>query len=598
MALERVGAHVNGTAVKCPFHEDASPSGEIIEDPKTGIWRYRCHAIACGFDWGNAHDVLRYGGLPVEDDGTQTKTQKTYPNVEAIAASFHTLQAAYLYRDATTSKEKMLVVRYLEPNGKKRFSQFHLRGSEWVAGAPERPWPLYNTQVALSSNRCVIVEGEKCVEALRGIGIPAVSAPCGAGKAEHTDWSPLSNMRRVVLWPDNDEPGSKHMDQVADLIEGPETLRIEPTVAWPECPAKGDVADFIESIRSQGTEDPEQIRKIVLEAIKTARPIEDRASVRLLGRYSDIASGKHRTIDWPWPHLSDLTGALAPGTISLLCGSPGSGKTLLLTQAITAWVVAGERVAVYELEEGKEFFVSRVLAQEAHDHNLVEEKWIRANFHVAKSILHSHEGTLDAVGQSVTAPSAASIKLEEIVAWAERKAKTGIDIIAVDPITAAAATEKPWESDQVFVLDMLRIAREYNTRVVLVTHPRKETKQTPDLSALAGGAAMSRFVQTVIWIEFLSEDEDVIAKVSAPMQEDVFMPVTQNRVLHLKKTRRGPGQGKKIAYWFAWNSLRFEERGILQKLKRRRIGEGVRPIEPDQYTTSSRFDENALPYKD
>ncbi len=46
-----------------------------------------------------------------------------------------------------------------------------------------------------------------------------VTSPGGSNAARKADWSPLRG-RRVVIWPDADEPGSKYADTVADLLQG------------------------------------------------------------------------------------------------------------------------------------------------------------------------------------------------------------------------------------------------------------------------------------------------------------------------------------------------------------------------------------------
>lgn len=49
--------------------------------------------------------------------------------------------------------------------------------------------------------------------------------------------------RRVVLWPDNDEAGRKHMDRIAAALQGVASeVRIH---RWPDAPEKGDAADHL-----------------------------------------------------------------------------------------------------------------------------------------------------------------------------------------------------------------------------------------------------------------------------------------------------------------------------------------------------------------
>ena len=87
---------------------------------------------------------------------------------------------------------------------------------EWlynVDGVTKVPYRLPELIEAVASQQLIfIVEGEGKVDALREIGIVATCNPGGAGK-----WQPEMSERLrgadVVLLPDNDEPGWKHVQR-------------------------------------------------------------------------------------------------------------------------------------------------------------------------------------------------------------------------------------------------------------------------------------------------------------------------------------------------------------------------------------------------
>src|SRR5690606_9280513 len=75
--------------------------------------------------------------------------------------------------------------------------------------APD-PRPLYNLVQVVREPEIILVEGEKCAEALIRAGICATTAMNGSNApVEQTDWSPLRG-RKVVIWPDNDAAGLKY----------------------------------------------------------------------------------------------------------------------------------------------------------------------------------------------------------------------------------------------------------------------------------------------------------------------------------------------------------------------------------------------------
>ncbi|SPD72520.1 putative Predicted DNA-binding protein [uncultured Desulfobacterium sp.] len=100
------------------------------------------------------------------------------------------------------------------------------------------------------------VEGEKCADLLTSIDIkPATTAPLGAGKwprlqSEYNIGEPLTG-RTVYILPDNDAPGRKHADDIAQSLHGKaKEIKI---VELPGLPEKGDVCDFLEEHGADGT---------------------------------------------------------------------------------------------------------------------------------------------------------------------------------------------------------------------------------------------------------------------------------------------------------------------------------------------------------
>ena len=87
-----------------------------------------------------------------------------------------------------------------------------------------------------------VVEGEKDVDNLYGVGVIATCNSGGAGKWDKSLSSHLSG-RHVVILPDNDEPGEKHANDVARKLTGIATsIRV---LHLPGLPNKGDVSDWL-----------------------------------------------------------------------------------------------------------------------------------------------------------------------------------------------------------------------------------------------------------------------------------------------------------------------------------------------------------------
>lgn len=111
--------------------------------------------------------------------------------------------AKWDYHDAA-GRLIAVVYRYDPPGRKKEFRPWDAKRRKM---APPDPRPLYNQPGLIAVDHVVLVEGEKCAQALIEIGIAATTAMHGANApVEKTDWSPLTG-KSLVIWPDRDKPG-------------------------------------------------------------------------------------------------------------------------------------------------------------------------------------------------------------------------------------------------------------------------------------------------------------------------------------------------------------------------------------------------------
>ena len=103
------------------------------------------------------------------------------------------------------------VYRYDPPSGKE-YRPWDVRARLWRAPNPR---PLYNLPSVSKAKQVILVEGEKCADALISAGIVATTAMNGAkAPIDKTDWSPLRG-KDVVIWPDRDAPGWEYAEAAA-----------------------------------------------------------------------------------------------------------------------------------------------------------------------------------------------------------------------------------------------------------------------------------------------------------------------------------------------------------------------------------------------
>jgi DNA primase/RecA-family ATPase len=118
--------------------------------------------------------------------------------------------ATYYYRDLNDNIIAT-ISRYDTEDGK----EFRPWDAKMRVYRMPNPRPLYNQGGIFKAHEIVLVEGEKCADALNRLGICVTTSMGGANAPiEKTDWEPLKN-KRVILWPDNDEPGRQYADKVS-----------------------------------------------------------------------------------------------------------------------------------------------------------------------------------------------------------------------------------------------------------------------------------------------------------------------------------------------------------------------------------------------
>jgi putative DNA primase/helicase len=113
------------------------------------------------------------------------------------------------------------IARYEPAGERKQIVPWTWDGQRWGMGQWPSPRPLYGLQEieARPDSAILVVEGEKAADAARRFSGPyvVVTWPAGAMAADKADWTPLTG-RKVLLWPDADEPGRKAMERVAQII--------------------------------------------------------------------------------------------------------------------------------------------------------------------------------------------------------------------------------------------------------------------------------------------------------------------------------------------------------------------------------------------
>lgn len=252
---------------------------------------------------------------PIPDEAMQARPQRHYRHGKPTAI--------WTYRD-TQGRPLMLVCRFdLKPDseGKRRkefapltwckSSQTGKHEWRWQGLPPSRPLLHLDKLAARPDAPVVVCEGEKAADAAASL-LPDHVATCwpnGSKAWNKTDFAPLKG-RDVLLWPDNDEPGTTCMNELAQhlLTIGAQRVQLVDLAVFQQRPGIASGKPTL----SRGGEWPEGA---------------DAADAQ--------ASG------WTAPHIAEL---LKTGELFRLPGKPAAAPATTPTSHLPA-VAAGYRVS-------------------------------------------------------------------------------------------------------------------------------------------------------------------------------------------------------------------------------------------------------------
>jgi 5S rRNA maturation endonuclease (ribonuclease M5) len=227
-------------------------------------------------------------------------------------------------------------------DGSKTFRplSFNSSSQTWDFCDPtEMKLPLYGLRdlVELAKEDFVyIVEGEKCVESIRSMGLVAITSANGSESAKRSDWSPLRG-RSVVIIPDQDEAGAKYAAEVSTLLRGLdcEVRVLDLRGSSKETPKGFDIADWTEDSEQEECEDlGARLRSLAAEArITIPRRYETiRDALSTVAKDLSRTHGR-KTLGTVSKSFKKLDEALDGWRgFGILVAKPGIGKTNLLLQ--------------------------------------------------------------------------------------------------------------------------------------------------------------------------------------------------------------------------------------------------------------------------
>ena len=211
------------------------------------------------------------------------------------------------------------------PDGTKDMYWEDASGNPGLNGFHTKDLALYPYPIE-PAGEIVLVEGAKCADALRDEGISAVGTICGASVRPSDDaLRPLVQSDLIVLWPDNDDAGRKHMTDIGRRLQHLGAINLY-MVNWAEAPEKGDCADAID----HGID----VRELIAEAEPIPPPPQlaellDNL-VQYMGRFLVLSPHQRDAVALWIAHTYIFHNADCTPYLNLFSADKRSGKTLML----------------------------------------------------------------------------------------------------------------------------------------------------------------------------------------------------------------------------------------------------------------------------
>lgn len=415
----------------------------------------------------------------------------------------------------------------------------HGEGKMWFLPNADNKPLLFGMHKIDPTKTLLITEGEIDALSVFEAGYSnVVSIPGGTENKKWIDecWNWLEQFDNIILWFDNDLPGTKSRKDVASRLGTWRTLVIDVPQNFQKEDGTTVVAkDANEVLYHFGSEK-------VMQLIANAQEIP----VVGVSNLSSVGDFNIKDADGLYTHLEpidDIVYKFIMGSVVVVTGKAGSGKSSLINQIFIGEPLnQGYDVFCYSGELDAKVLKSWIDLNLAGEENIMPSadravrvikdeakaeinKWYDGRVWIYDNISNKAKDIID-TGINVTRKYGAKI-------WV-------IDNLMMLDLENDESDTNVLQKQKEFMSDLVRIAHTYNILIVLVIHPRKVSVNQSDLIAddVAGSGNLVNLSQYVLSVKRVSEKEKqgVEDKVRGgykkgfePVPYDVGVDILKNR---------------------------------------------------------------------
>jgi 5S rRNA maturation endonuclease (ribonuclease M5) len=253
----------------------------------------------------------------------------------------------YEIRDSN-SKTLAKHVRADKPDGTKDVRWYQPDDTPGLNGTKLNDLPLYGSEDLADvpmDEPVIVVEGEKARRALEAAGIPALGTVTGASGKPSSEAMRVLEGRSAILWPDNDDQGRDHMNNIGETLQG--FAAGVALYAWEDAPDKGDAADH-PAVQSG---DRKAVGKLQTDLYSAPKWQPSRSpTTKQPKTASELMAMDLPEIRWAVP-------GIIPEGVSILAGKPKLGKSWLALGLCVSVASGGYALGKKPVEKGEALYL-------------------------------------------------------------------------------------------------------------------------------------------------------------------------------------------------------------------------------------------------
>lgn len=558
---------------KCPYCGNKTNDKDTFAiNLRTGM--FKCLRSSCGahgnmitlaqdFGFSLGSDVEEYYKPKKEFKGFKVP-QKITPKEQAVEyLRSRGISAAVTTKYEITFRNDRpeLVILFKDPEGVTRFIKYRRtkakegQNKEYCQeGGEAILFGMY--QCNLNNKTLIITEGQ--IDSLSVIEAGyenAVSVPTGAQGFTWVPrcWDWMQNFDTIIVFGDYEKG---HMTLLDDIKR-----RFKQTVKHVRYEDYKDCKDANDILRKYGKG---QIKVCIDNA--QSEPIPHMRSLKEVQMVNPYDIPKIKTGIKKLDAL--LKGGLPLGSITLITGKAGEGKSVLASQIMLEAIDQGHKVFAYSGELSDSAFKSIAVLQAGGKHCF---KYQTLDGYEGYKVSENNQVLIDnwlddkvqIYDDRITEDEPETVALTRLIE--EAITRCGADFVIIDNLMTAlelesSSEQSKYEQQSTFVKRLARIARTYNIVLVLVAHMRKNNRGLNGNDEVAGSSDISNLASITLMYE-KAKDIDESQRLLKVWKNRLFGYTNESGFLmnYDEKSKRIYGTDDDVTRDYGWYEPSFED---------------------------------------